>query len=150
VDSYERAVEFPNVARTAYGGLGRAYFWSPDHDQVQAAGAFRKAVAKRRETLERSPNDAASWSELAYDLAMLDRREESLTALDRALRLNPDSPHYFYLAARIYNRLGDHERALEWLEKAVKGGYPRAEIRLSVEFDTLRGEPRFQRLLEAS
>jgi tetratricopeptide (TPR) repeat protein len=148
VSSYERAIEFPEANFAAYGSLGTAYFWSPDYDEDEVSEAFRKAAALCREELERAPNDSAAWIWLAFDLAMLDRREESLAALDKALSLNPDDPHYFYFAARIHDILGERDEVLDWLERAVKGGYPRTEIRLSVEFDDLRGESRFQKLLE--
>ena len=51
-------------------------------------------------------------------------------------------------AAWIYTRLGENEKALSWLEKA----YEQKEgelVRLKIDpkWDPLRGEPRFQDLL---
>jgi hypothetical protein len=48
-----------------------------------------------------------------------------------------------FFAAVAYARLGDGDRALEWLQRAATMGYSRAEIRMRVDFDRLRADPRF-------
>ncbi len=50
--------------------------------------------------------------------------------------------------ARLYARAGENDRALEWLERAVKGRDPNMVL-LSVlpRWDSLRDDPRFQDLL---
>jgi hypothetical protein len=56
--------------------------------------------------------------------------------------------------ALIYARFGDGDRAIPALERLLKlpGGRPPitpATLRLNPEFDTLRNDPRFQKLCEA-
>ena len=145
VESAERAVQFPEATYRAFGRLGKAYYWAGRRDE--AASAFERAVARCRAHLGREPEDASAWLWLAYDLAMLDRRKESLEALEKALLRRPNNAHYSYFAALIHNRLGEREESLFRLEKAVAGGFGRADMRNSVEFDNLRDEPRFQALL---
>lgn len=145
VESAEQAVQFPEATHVAFGILGKAYFWAGR--QNEAATAFERAVAQCREQLGRKPDDATAWIWLAYDLAMLKRRKESLEALEKALLQRPNDAHYSYFAALIYNRLGDREQALSRLEQAVAGGYGRAEMRTSVEVENLQNEPRFRALL---
>lgn len=145
VESAERAVQFPEATHVAFGILGKAYHWAGRRDE--AASAFERAVARCREHLGREPDDADAWIWLAYDLAMLERRKESLEALEKAFLRRPNDAHYSYFAALIHNRLGEREESLFRLEQAVAGGYGRAEMRISVEFDNLRKEPRFQALL---
>ena len=48
-----------------------------------------------------------------------------------------------YFAAKTYNVLGDRDQSLAWLDKAVGAGYSSAEITHTVEFDSLRKDPRF-------
>jgi hypothetical protein len=52
------------------------------------------------------------------------------------------------LAAKLYARLGEQEKAMESLEKAVEDRdlFPDA-IRMEPEFDNLRSDPRFTNLL---
>jgi len=61
--------------------------------------------------------------------------------------LNSDIPEYLAIAAIVHNQFGEKDEALGWLEKAQARGYSPAEIRASPEFDDLRDEPRFQRLI---
>ncbi len=146
VDALEQAARFPEAEYTVLGNLADAYFWTPGR-HAEAGAAFERAAAVAREHLARDPEDAAARLWLAFDLAMLGRTEESLAALQRALDRHPNDPHYSYFAARILNRLGRRQEALAGFERAVAGGWPRGELRLSVEFDSLRDEPRFQALL---
>ena len=51
--------------------------------------------------------------------------------------------------AGIYTRLGEKEKALEWLEKAYeKRAGALATLNTKPTWDALRGEPRFQDLLK--
>lgn len=146
VVSLERAAEFPEADERVIGNLARAYFHAPGRRE-DAAVAFEREVALCRKRLAENPERAGAWFWLAYSLAALGHREESLATLKEALDRRPNDPHYFYIAAWVYNRLGERERALDSLEKALGGGFSRAEARFDVEFDNLKGEPRFEKLL---
>lgn len=147
VEAFERALALPRADYSTVGSLAMTYYWTPER-RDEAEAMFQRAVAVARESLEREPSNPNAWSWLAYDLAMLSREDESLAALERALDLRPSDPHYLYFAARVYNRLGRTGEALTALERAVEGGWHRTDIRLNIEFDNLRDEPRFERLLE--
>ena len=146
VASFERAVGFPEANETAFGNLARAYLHAPDR-QEDAAAAFEREVTLCRKRLAEDPERSGAWFWLAYSLAALGRREESLAALQETLERRPGDPHYFYLAAWVHNRLGERGKALDSLERAINGGYPLAEARFDVEFKNLKGEPRFEALL---
>jgi non-specific serine/threonine protein kinase len=149
VESLERAAQFPEASYVSLGNLAAAYHWAPGRRR-DAAPAFERAAALCRRHLESQPQSAGAWVWLALDTAMLARPAESRAALARALALQPSDPHYFYLAAVVHSRLGEERQALDWLERARQGGYPLTEIRLNVEFDNLRDEPRFRALLAGS
>ena len=149
VESLERAVAFPEADYVAFGNLGKVYLGIPDR-RDEAIAAFERAAASCRLHLKREPDSPGAWSWLAYSLAVLGRREESLAALKVALDLRPSTAHYFYFAALVHNRLGEREKALYWLERAVAGGYPLGEIRIEPEFDNLRDDPGIQELLGGS
>ncbi len=145
IASFERAVAFPDANETAFGNLARAYLFAPGRRE-DADAAFERAVALCRERLVEDPERAGAWIWLAYSLAALGRREESLRALEEALDRRPNTAHYLYFAAWVYNLLGEREKTLDSLEKALRGGYSRAEARFDVEFKNLKGEPRFEAL----
>jgi hypothetical protein len=57
--------------------------------------------------------------------------------------------HTFHHLACIYAVLGDIEKAMAWLEKSVDTGFPCwLFFRVDPSLENLRGEPRFQRLIE--
>ena len=51
--------------------------------------------------------------------------------------------------AEIYGGLGDHDRAIEWLEKGVdERSSALVRLRVNPRCDGLRADPRFTRLME--
>ncbi len=68
--------------------------------------------------------------------------------MDAALRLNPQSPGLLFKAGVAYQQLGETQRALEVLEKAVAAGVSPATVRDTPNFDGLRANPRFMKLIQ--
>ena len=75
--------------------------------------------------------------------------------MDRLLEILPftkDSwvgPVWITYLAAIYTRCGDRDLALEQLEKSVKlpTGITYGELKKSPDWDVLRGDPRFEKLV---
>lgn len=149
LQAYERAAE---LSQTGHEGcqlhvnLARALYWAPGRRQ-EARDAFARAASFCREVTQDDPDSSTVWLCLAYSLAMLGEREESLAVLEKGLALAPMDAHALEWAARIDLQLGERARALERLELAVRRGYSIADLRANVEFDDLRGDPRFRTLL---
>jgi hypothetical protein len=49
-----------------------------------------------------------------------------------------------FRAAVVYEQVGDRERALQWIARAIQGGYSRDLIERSPSLAQLRTDPRFQ------
>jgi len=97
---------------------------------------------------------------LAY--AYLDRKEEAIQEGSLAEKIHPVSrdaaqgPIYLLNLARIYTVVGEYEKAIDQLEYLLS--VPHAEylwqlvsvpqLQLDPQWDSLRGHPRFERLLE--
>lgn len=72
----------------------------------------------------------------------------SRRSIEAALRLQPDDFGTLYNAACTYAHMGEHERALDVLERAVAtGGGFREWIEHDNDLAGLRGLPRFQKIL---
>ena len=78
---------------------------------------------------------------------MRDEKKAALDSLQAALRLTPDNPETRFKAALIYNHFGDLPEGYIWLEKASAVGFSRTMIRDTPDFDGLRNNDRFQKLL---
>jgi len=147
VAAYEHACTPASKDYIACGNLARAYYWAPGR-RGQAAEYYRRAIALAEERLSINPRDGDPHILSSSYYAMLGDRRHALEHLQRALELRPNEPEYLLTAAIVHNQFGEEDEALKWLEAAVRRGYSAAEIKVAPELDNLRGEARFQKLVE--
>jgi adenylate cyclase len=77
-------------------------------------------------------------------------RKKATEWLERALAVDPEDSAVLYNVGCVYALIGEKDKALDCLEKAVFHGYGHKEwIRHDSDLDSLRDLPRFQKLLEA-
>ncbi len=147
VVQFEEAVKLDEKNYLVWGNLGDAYYWAPGR-RAEATRAYGKALELGAEKLRVNSRDAEVLSSLAMYHAMRREREAALDDLSAALRLKPKSPDLLFNAGIAYQQLGDTNRALDALEKAVEAGISPATLRDTPNFDGLRGNPRFLKLIQ--
>jgi adenylate cyclase len=130
----------PSFLAQAYEAMGR-------HE------AAAKAVAHSMEIVEHhlmmNPDDNRALSLGAANLAELGDRERALEWTARVLELDGDAAAVQYNAACTYAVLGEPERALDLLERAVDHGWgDRGWLEHDGDLATLHGLPRFNALLQ--
>lgn len=144
---FENAVKLDEKDYEMWGNLGDAYYWSPGQ-RPQARRAYKKAIALGEEKLRVNPHDFEVLGYLAMYYSMCEERKPAIENLDGALRLNPKSPDLLFTAGIVYQQLGETSRALDSLEQAVAGGISPATLSDTPNFDKLRDNPRFLRLIQ--
>jgi eukaryotic-like serine/threonine-protein kinase len=144
--AYEEAVKLSDRNFTVWGNLGDAYYWAPGL-RDKAPAAYRKAISIGKETLRVNPRDADTLAYLAQDYAMLGQRKEALALLQRALDISPKNPDTLLVAATVHIQLGDTTQALQAMQDAIAAGLPANQLRDAPNFDRLRDDPRFQKLV---
>jgi tetratricopeptide (TPR) repeat protein/predicted Ser/Thr protein kinase len=130
-----------------WGNLGDAYYWSAGR-RAEAMGAYSKAIALGKEKLKVNPRDAEVLSSLSMYYAMRREQRPALDNLETALRVSPNNPALLFNAGITYGQLGDTQHAIDVLEKAVAGGVSPAMLRDTPNFDTLRANPRYLKLIQ--
>ena len=77
--------------------------------------------------------------------------EVALESFERRVRLGADDPFTRYYAAAVHALRGDAEPALAFLERALRRqpAFTAARAAIEPEFESLRGDVRFKRVLEA-
>jgi len=111
-------------------------------------GKFADAVAEAQEGVRLSAGLPLAGGWLAYALAKAGRQSEALAILDQLEELSRQ--RYVPAAARVWAflGLGDHDRAIEWLENARRQRDPwLVHVGVLRAFAPLRPDPRFQDLL---
>ena len=84
---------------------------------------------------------------LANYSAMVNDRPAALDYLQKALKISPSNGEVLFRAAIVYNHFNETEQALAYLKKAVDGGYSRAIVRDTPDFQALQQNPQFQALI---
>jgi tetratricopeptide (TPR) repeat protein len=152
IRGFQQAVDAGRSSYLIWGNLGDAYYWAPGKRE-HARPPYEQALKAGREYLAdtaRSPLDRAiALAYLANILPKLDRPDSAAAYLEQALTLSPDDYDVQYYAALVNRQLGRPAEALDWLARAIEGGYPRVWIRDSPVFDAWRDTPRFRNLVAA-
>ena len=109
--------------------------------------AYKKAIELADTDLKINPRDGLAWAYRSTYLAMVDRKDEALTSLQKAISFSPQDPDVRLRAALVYNHFGDTDRTIEWLQKARAAGTSASLIRGTPDFDHLSGDLRLQAIL---
>lgn len=145
-DLFQRAAEVrsedfqsPLLAGQSLAILGR-------HDEARAYGL--EGIRRAERALELNPADTRALSLGAGHLVDLGDVDRGVEWCERALALNPNDMSTLINGACMFARLERKERALDLLETAFERRWGQLDwIAHDRDYDNLRDEPRFQRLL---
>ncbi len=124
-------------------------------DETKARAAFNSARAIEEKIVHDQPDYAPAWSRLGLIDAGLGRKEDAIREGRRACELLPankdavDGPSYISNLAMIYAWTGEKDSALQQLAISAKipAGVTYGELKLYPQWDSLRGDPRFEKIV---
>jgi adenylate cyclase len=117
-------------------------------DKSGSLAMARRAANGLVRQAELEPDNVRAHYLASGVLHQIGRTEEGRQMTERALAMRPDDWSALYNGACFYSNIGEHERALELLERALRQGGGYVEWMLhDTDLDPLRGLPRFQALL---
>ena len=141
---FELAVQMNGRDSDRWHSLAAAYQWSNQPDKARAA--FQRTAELAEMQLRTNPRDTYVLIMLADAYSMSDQPQRARELLEKALALAPSDVNEMFQASVVYEQLGDRKRALEYIARAIKGGYPRDVIEKAPSLAQLRRDPRFQGL----
>jgi pentatricopeptide repeat protein len=108
-----------------------------------------QTIARAERQLELDPTDRRVLSLGAIDLFNIGQIEKGFEWQEKVLQLYPEEPSVLINASCFYARAGMHEKAIDFLEKMLGKGFgSRGWIEHDPDYDSLRNNPRFIKLLE--
>jgi tetratricopeptide (TPR) repeat protein len=120
IHEYDRALKLSETSASFHSNRGMALFEEK---------AFDKATAEFVRALELDPQ-------------IFER--QALGGIAARMASPEDRARYAYTLARIYAQQGLYDRSLEYLKKAIEGGYPKInDVYTDEVFAGLRKDPRF-------
>ena len=129
-----------NFLALTYKGLGRG---------ADAEAAGRRALELVEHHVELNPDDSRALILGAMRLVNSGQRERALEWAKRALTIDPEDSGIVYNTACFYAIQGETDEAIACLEKAVQYGFGlRGWLENDPDFNSLRGDPRFQAILK--
>jgi serine/threonine-protein kinase len=146
--AYEQGLKIDEKNWRLWGNLGDARYWIPKQ-RAQSTSAYRKAIALAEEQLKVNPRDSELLGLMASYMAMLGEKKAAMTNIERALSMSPKDADLQYRAALVHNHFGEVELTLKWLDSALAAGFSPMTVRYAPDFDALRNDPEFQRLIQA-
>ncbi len=130
----------PIFLAQAYKTLGR-------EDLVLDAG--KKALRVIETHLQLNPDDARALYLGAGQLADRGETEQSMDWLRRARDIDAEDAAVLYNVACVFARLGQIDESIDALGQAIENGYGHKEwLEHDPDFDALRGDPRFKKLVD--
>jgi tetratricopeptide (TPR) repeat protein len=145
-DAFQRGLSLDDSDWLLWGNLGDSLFWGGGRPS-EAITAYEKAIARAEKKLDVNPKDSTVLAYSADYNAMSQHRREAVEQIEQSLALAPADGEVRLRAAIVYNQLGDAERCLASLEKAVALGYSAQAIQDTPDFDHLHSNSRFQKLI---
>lgn len=114
----QQALDLINQALENHRDSGRLiYTQALINDQLGNTAAFEQGM---RNLLERDPDNATLLNTLGYKLAEDDSRlQEAHQLIGKALQLSPEDPAIIDSMGWVEYRLGNHSKAVEYLQKAL-------------------------------
>jgi TolB-like protein/DNA-binding winged helix-turn-helix (wHTH) protein/Flp pilus assembly protein TadD len=142
---YDQAIERFRLVRAVDPTLARAYLlivlYADDGKIDQAL-----AEEERWRPMVAAP---VHWSALAYVYGRAGRTAEARHAIQELVRISQREPVQARVLAWSYSGVKDTAQTLAWLEKAyAEHSGEMVALKVNPAYDFLRGDPRFQRLLE--
>jgi dienelactone hydrolase len=109
---------------------------------------YGKAADAYAEYLKTHPDDGTAWLRLGLSQAHTSQPAAAQKSLEKAISLGGSQAVDLYNVACGYALLGQKDRALDALERAVAGGFRnRRLLERDDDLASLRGDERFQRIL---
>jgi serine/threonine-protein kinase len=143
VEVFKKALEIEDSDWLTWGNLAYTYSWMDGMEEL-AAETFEHAIQLAEEGRKQNPRDAFANSDLALYYVKTGQEELALQRAQTAITLSPDTGEILAAAAEVYELLGQRDKAIELVQKALDLGHPAQIIQRNPEFADLLEDERMK------
>ncbi len=156
---YNRGITYDTLERydEALTDYNHSLEIRPDHpDTLNNRGIiygklerYDEALTDFNRSLERRPDHPTTLYNRGITYVKLERYDEALADHNRALEIKPDYASPLYNLACLFSLQGNVDEAFSYLEKAISKDKKYKEMaKKDKDFDNIRDDPRFKKLIE--
>lgn len=116
-------------------------------DKLYQAQKWPEAAKAYEAVTKAEPANSIAWFKLGLSLHSSGEYARAIAAFEQFERLQPQQPQGMYRIGRAYAKLGDKDKAIEWLNKAIQAGFLNLQqFSSDPDIASLRDDPRFKEL----
>jgi adenylate cyclase len=147
---YEKAAELVETDFHAWAMLSTCY--QALGDAAKLGHSAKMMVAEAQLAVQQDPSNGGALGILAGGYALLGEKEKTREWIDRAMLVDPDNLNMRYNFACVLAIMGDKEGALKMLQStlSISGAYQVRIAETDTDFDSIRDDPRFQKMLDGA
>ena len=142
--AYDNAIRIRNTNFQTWAGRAAAYraLGSKNLSQEYYLEAIQLAEANAKVNL----HDGETRAQLAGYYVDVGRKEDAHSMIAQALALGPKDGAILGRVAVVAEQLGEREKALKYLKRAIQNGFVPTDIDYSPEMKSLRQDPRYKQI----
>lgn len=117
-EKYEKAIEY--YKESAKYGYNGARTYSLIGASYQMMNDTVKALDALREGYQKYPDDNALLESMIQIYMDLNKTDEALANLEKAIAQDPTKPRYYFAQGALYEKLGEEQKAIETYQKTME------------------------------
>jgi len=146
VKIYHQVLQQNNKDYRIWGSLATSYYFTNRPDS--ASICYQKAVKMAEGQLRVNPKDHELLAYLAGYYARLVERDKAFGLLENVVVLKPTNLDVIFDIRDVFEQLGEREKALEWMEKAIMNNYKLTKFTNNPGLKDLIADERFPKLID--
>jgi len=144
-----KATELKPTYSTNWLEVGDCYSLLRGHSN-DAKSAYLRAAHEQDEQLRTDPTDGAGWMHLALYRLKSGSPEDALPLVKKAESFKAGDIDSQLTKARIFELLGDRDKALAIVATCIKMGATESQIQSTLDLEQLRKDPRYKKVSASS
>jgi serine/threonine-protein kinase len=148
---WEKSVELSPRDPRVLGNLADVYRLTGNAEKAQQS--YQKAIQLAERALSNDPLSGSGpgirmRASLAKFYAYSGNKAKALSEIERALAQGPEEVEVLFASVEVLEAVGERDRALEALGKALRAGFPAEEVARNPDLARLRDDPHYKQMLE--